>query len=157
MATITRLEENNFYALSGEIAETHDYDWLVQHIFPDENVTVRNVTDEYGVLVLTDPDSRDVLSKLTDADLSNQEFPWLRGKSIDVSGIQTRALRVSYAGELGWELHLPKENVSKQYDKLMEAGAEFGIVNFGTYVVNSLRLEKASDGAATLITLPIDK
>ena len=72
MATITRLEENNFYALSGAIAETHDYDWLVQHIFPDENVTVRNVTDEYGVLVLTGPGSRDVLSKLTDADLSNQ-------------------------------------------------------------------------------------
>ena len=81
----------------------------------------------------------------------------MRGKSIDVSGIQTRALRVSYAGELGWELHLPMENVSKRYDKLMEAGAEFDIVNFGTYVVNSLRLEKASDGAATLITLPIDK
>jgi len=157
VATITRLEENNFYALSGAIAETHDYDWLVQHIFPDENVTVQNVTDEYGVLVLTGPGSRDVLSKLTDADLSNQEFPWLRGKSIDVSGIQTRALRVSYAGELGRGLHLPMENVSKQYDKLMEAGAEFGIVNFGTYVVNSLRLEKASDGAATLITLPIDK
>ena len=66
-------------------------------------------------------------------------------------------MRVSYAGELGWELHLPMENVSKQYDKLMEAGAEFGFVNFGTYVVNSLRLEKSSDGAATLITLPIDK
>ena len=63
----------------------------------------------------------------------------------------------SLVSELGWELHLPMENVSKQYDKLMEAGAEFGIVNFGTYVVNSLLLEKASDGAATLITLPIDK
>ena len=84
MATITRLEENNFYALSGAIAETHDYDWLVQHIFPDENVTVRNVADEYGVLVLTGPRSRDVLSKLTDADLSYLAFPWLRGKSIDV-------------------------------------------------------------------------
>ena len=113
MATITRLEENNYYALSEAIAGTHDYDWLVQHIFPDENVSVRNVTDEYGVLVPTGPRSRDVLSKLTDADLSNQIFSWLRGKYIDVSGIQTRVLRVSYAGELGWELHLPMENVSK--------------------------------------------
>ena len=71
MITITRLEKNNFYALSEAIAETHDHDWLVQHIFPDKNVTVRNVTDEYFVLVLTGLRSRDVLSKLTDADLSN--------------------------------------------------------------------------------------
>ena len=66
------------------------------------------------MLVLTGLRSRDVLSKLTDADLSNQVFTWLRGNSIDVSGIQTRALRVSYAGELVWGLHLPMENVSKQ-------------------------------------------
>ena len=113
MATITRLEENNYYALSEAIAGTHDYDWLVQHIFPDENVSVRNVTDEYGVLVPTGPRSRDVLSKLTDADLSSQAFTWLCGKSIDVSGIQIRGLRVFYAGKLGWELNLPRGNVSK--------------------------------------------
>jgi dimethylglycine dehydrogenase len=118
-------------------------------------VSVRNVTDEYGVLVLAGPRSRDVLSKLTDADLSNAGFPWLRGKTIDVSGIKTLALRVSYAGELGWELHIPMQNVAKLYDTLMDTGAEFGIGNFGTYAMNSLRMEKAYKGWGSELTTEI--
>ena len=154
-ATITRIEENKYYALSGAIAETHDFDWLVQNILTDENVSVRNVTDEYGVLVLAGPRSRDVLSKLTDADLSNSTFPWLRGKTIDVSGIKTLALRVSYAGELGWELHIPMQNVAELYDMLMDTGSEFGIENFGTYAMNSLRMEKAYKGWGSELTTEI--
>jgi len=154
-ATITRIEENKYYALSGAVAETHDYDWLVQHILPDEKVTASNVTDEYGVLVLAGPSSRDVLSKLTDADLSNAAFPWLRGKTIDVSGIKTLALRVSYAGELGWELHIPMQNVAELYDSLMDTGTEFGIENFGTYAMNSLRMEKAYKGWGSELTTEI--
>ena len=154
-ATITRIEENKYYALSGAVAETHDYDWLVQHILPDEKVTASNVTDEYGVLVLAGPSSRDVLSKLTDADLSNAAFPWLLGKTIDVSGIKTLALRVSYAGELGWELHIPMQNVAELYDSLMDTGTEFGIENFGTYAMNSLRMEKAYKGWGSELTTEI--
>jgi len=154
-ATITRIEENKYYALSGAVAETHDYDWLVQHILPEEKVTASNVTDEYGVLVLAGPRSRDVLSKLTDADLSNAGFPWLRGKTIDVSGIKTLALRVSYAGELGWELHIPMQNVAELYDSLMDTGTEFGIGNFGTYAMNSLRMEKAYKGWGSELTTEI--
>ena len=154
-ATITRIEENKYYALSGAVAETHDYDWLVQHILPEEKVTASNVTDEYGVLVLAGPRSRDVLSKLTDADLSNAAFPWLRGKTIDVSGIKTLALRVSYAGELGWELHIPMQNVVELYDSLMDTGTEFGIGNFGTYAMNSLRMEKAYKGWGSELTTEI--
>ena len=152
---ITRVEENKYYALSGAIAEIHDHDWMVQHILPDEKVSVRNATDEYGVLVLAGPRSRDVLSKLTDADLSNAGFPWLHGKTIDVSGIKTLALRVSYAGELGWELHIPMQNVTKLYDTLMDTGAEFGIGNFGTYAMNSLRMEKAYKGWGSELTTEI--
>ena len=154
-ATITRIEENKYYALSGAVAETHDYDWLVQHILPEEKVTASNVTDEYGVLVLAGPRSRDVLSKLTDADLSNAAFPWLHGKTIDVSGIKTLALRVSYAGELGWELHIPMQNVAELYDSLMDTGTEFGIGNFGTYAMNSLRMEKAYKGWGSELTTEI--
>ena len=154
-ATITRIDENKYYALSAAVAEIHDYDWLVQHILPDENVTVRNVTDEYAVLVLAGPRSRDVLSKLTDTDLSNDSYPWLSGKTIDVSGIQTLALRVSYAGELGWELHFPMENMSALYDILMEEGSVFGIANFGTYAMNSLRMEKAYKGWGSELTTEI--
>ena len=154
-STITRIDENKYYALSGAIAEIHDYDWLVQHILPDEKVSVRNVTDEYGVLVLSGPRSRDLLSKLTDADLSNADFPWLKGKTIYVSGIKTLALRVSYVGELGWELHIPMQNVAELYETLMDKGSKFGISNFGTYAMNSLRMEKAYKGWGSELTTEI--
>jgi len=154
-ATITRLEDNLFYVLSAAVAEIHDYDWFSQHILPEENVNISNVTDDYGVLVLTGPRSRDVLSKLTDADLSNKEFRWMRGKSIEVSGIPLHALRVSYVGELGWELHHPMNKMETLYDAIMEAGEEFGIANFGTYAMNSLRMEKAYKGWGSELTTEI--
>jgi len=154
-ATITRLEDNLFYVLSAAVAEIHDYDWFSQHILPEENVNISNVTDDYGVLVLTGPRSRDVLSKLTDADLSNKEFRWMRGKSIEVSGIPLHALRVSYVGELGWELHHPMDKMETLYDSIMEAGEEFGIANFGTYAMNSLRMEKAYKGWGSVLTTEI--
>ena len=154
-ATITRLEDNLFYVLSAAVAEIHDYDWFSQHILPEENVNISNITDDYGVLVLTGPRSRDVLSKLTDADLSNKEFRWMRGKSIEVSGIPLHALRVSYVGELGWELHHPMDKMETLYDAIMEAGEEFGIANFGTYTMNSLRMEKAYKGWGSELTTEI--
>jgi len=142
-ATITRLAPDRFYVLSAATAELHDLDWLQQHIRDGEEVSVKNITRDYGVLVLTGPRSRDVLAKLTDEDLGNNAFPWLRGKEIDVSGIPTRALRISYVGELGWELHHPIGEMEKLYDRIMSAGEEFGIANFGTYAVNAMRMEKA--------------
>ncbi len=142
-ATVTRLAEDRFYVLSAIVAELHDLDWLVQHVDVGEEVTITDVTDDYGVLVLAGPRSRDVLGKLTDADLGNSSFAWLRAREMEVAGIPTRALRVSYVGELGWELHHPIREMEKLYDALMEAGEEFGISNFGTYAVNAMRLEKA--------------
>ncbi|MDH3689891.1 MAG: FAD-dependent oxidoreductase [Gammaproteobacteria bacterium] len=142
-ATITRLAEGHYYVLSGAVAEFHDLDWMHQHINDGEDVTITNVTADYGVLVLSGPRSRDVLSKLTNADLSNEAFPWLCGKQINIAGVPTRALRISYVGELGWELHHPMEQMEKLYDAVMAAGEEYGIANFGTYAVNAMRMEKA--------------
>lgn len=142
-ATVTRLDPGRFYVLSAAVAELHDLDWLTQHIRPGEDVTVTDVTLDYGVLVLAGPRSRDVLRKLTDTDLGNATFPWMSAKEIEVIGIPTRALRVSYVGELGWELHHPIAAMPTLYDALMRAGAEHGIANFGTYAVNALRMEKA--------------
>jgi dimethylglycine dehydrogenase len=101
------------------------------------------VTDDYGVLVLAGPRSRDVLGKLTNADLGNAAFPWLTAQAIDVAGIPTRALRISYVGELGWELHHPVHRMLELYEALVEAGREYRIADFGTYAVNSMRMEKA--------------
>ena len=93
-----------------------------------------------------------MLNKVTDADLGNNAFPWLTGQEIDVAGVSTRALRVSYAGELGWELHHPMAQMEELYDALMAAGVEFGIANFGVYALNSLRMEKGYCGWGSELT-----
>jgi dimethylglycine dehydrogenase len=150
--TVTRLTDNRYYALSAAAAEMRDLDHLVQGKLAGENVTIKNVSDDRGVLVLAGPRSRKLLSKLTDARLDNAAFPWLNGKEITVAGISLRALRVNYVGELGWELHPPMDAVEELYDALWRAGEEFGIANFGLYAVNSLRIEKAYRGWGAELT-----
>ena len=155
-ATVTCLAVNHYYLLSGAVAELHDLDWLVQHVEKDEDVTVRNVTDDFGVLVVTGPQSRGVLASLTDTGLTNEDgFTWMSAKEITVAGINARALRVSYVGELGWELHCPMEKLSELDDALMQAGKAHGIQRFGTYAMNSLRLEKAYKGWGSELTTEI--
>ncbi len=145
-STVTRLGEQRFYLLSAAVGEVHDLDMLEKGRLEDEEVEIGNVTDDFGVLVLTGPRSRDVLGQLTDADLGNNAFRWLTAQEIDVAGVPTRALRVSYAGELGWELHVPMAEMKTVYDAVMQAGAGHGIANFGAYALNSLRMEKAYKG-----------
>ena len=144
--TITRIAGGTWYCLSAAGAELRDWDYLTQSKLDSEDITIKNVTDERGNLVLAGPHARHVLSKLTDEDLSNESFRWLRGKDIEICGKTVRTLRVNYVGELGWELHARMEDLETLYDAIMEAGAEFGIANFGLYAVNSLRIEKAYRG-----------
>ena len=151
-STITRMADDHFYVLSGITGESHDFDMFVQGKRDGEDVAIANVTDDFGVLVLTGPRARDVLGKLTDADLGNAAFPWLTGREIEVAGVATRALRVSYVGELGWELHHPIAEMAALYDAVMAAGEEFGIANFGLYAMNSMRMEKAYRGWGSELT-----
>ena len=142
-ATVTRLTEDCYYLLSGAVAELHDLDWLVQHVIPGEDVAITNLTDDYGVLALAGPKSRDVLSGLSDVDLTNEGgFAWMRAKEIRVAGITVRALRVSYVGELGWELHCKMNVLSILHDAVISAGQGYDIRHFGTYALNALRMEK---------------
>jgi dimethylglycine dehydrogenase len=141
--TVTRLGPDRFYVLSAAVAELHDLDWLTQHAGPEEDVSVRDVTGDYGVLVLAGPRAREVLCRLTRADLGPAGFPWMSAREIEVLGVPTRALRVSYVGELGWELHHPIAALPALHDALVEAGAGHGLAPFGTYAVNALRMEKA--------------
>jgi len=138
--------------LSAAAAELRDTDHLQQGRLENEDISIRNISDERGVLVLAGPRARDVLSALTDASLGNEAFPWLSGQEITVAGIPLIALRVNYVGELGWELHPPMEQMAELYDALMLAGEEHGIVNFGLYAVNSLRIEKAYRGWGAELT-----
>ena len=151
-ATVTRLGEGRFYLLSGAGAEERDLDHLSRGIRDGEHVTVANITDHWGVLVVAGPRSRDVLAKLTREDLSNSAFRWLTGKEIEMAGVALRALRVNYVGELGWELHCPMDRLSELYDAVWSAGEAFGIANFGVYAVNSLRMEKSYKGWGAELT-----
>jgi dimethylglycine dehydrogenase len=150
--TITRLTADRYYLLSAAGAELRDLDHLVQGRLQSEDVTVSNVTDDRGVLVLAGPKARDVLGKLTAADIGNDAFRWLSGREITVAGVDLRALRVNYVGELGWELHPAMEDLPGLYDAIWEAGADFGIADFGLYAVNSLRIEKAYRGWGAELT-----
>ncbi|MFQ5435462.1 MAG: FAD-dependent oxidoreductase, partial [Anaerolineae bacterium] len=150
--TITRLGNGRFYLLSAAAAERRDLDFLNFGKRSDEDVTITNVTNDYGVLIVAGPRSRDLLAKITDADLSNEQFPWLTGQEITVAGVSLRALRINYIGELGWELHLPMAQLEIVYDAVWAAGEMFDIADFGSYAVNSLRLEKAYAGWGVELT-----
>jgi dimethylglycine dehydrogenase len=141
--TISRFADGRFYALSAAAAELRDWDLLTQSRLPGEKVRIENVTEKWGVLVLSGPRSRELLTILTDADLGNDAFRWLRAREILIAGFPLRALRVSYVGELGWELHAPMASLPALYDAIWEAGQKFGIANYGLYAVNSMRIEKA--------------
>ena len=142
-ATVLREGPQAFYLVSAGALERHDWDYFQKLLPGDGSVTMQKVTTQYGVLALAGPQSRALLQKLTDADLSNAAFPWLTGKRISVGAAETRALRVNFVGELGWELHHPIETQNYLFDLLFEAGAEFDLKPFGIKAMDSLRLEKS--------------
>jgi dimethylglycine dehydrogenase len=150
--TVSKLADDKFYALSAAAAELRDLDHLNQSVLPGESVRIDNVTENRGVLVVSGPCSRDLLNRLTDADLGNDAFRWLRAREIQIAGQPVRALRVSYVGELGWELHPPIGGLASLYEAIWQAGREFGIANYGLYAVNSMRMEKAYKAWSTELT-----
>ena len=150
--TITRFPNNVFYVLSSTASEIRDFDWFNLHLKKGEYVSIKNVTQDYGVLVLVGPNSRKVLSQLTSQNLHNNDFPWLKGKEILINKIPVKALRVNYVGELGWELHHSMDQMETLYDSIYEVGKKENIINFGTYAVNSLRMEKAYRGWGSELT-----
>ena len=141
--TITRLGDEHFYLLSAAAANLRNSDQLIGRKLSDEQVNIVDITKQWGTLVLAGPRCRELLSKLTDADLSNEHFRWLTGKEIDIRGVNIRALRINYVGELGWELHMPIDQLDTIYDLVWSAGEEFGIADFGMHALTSLGKEKA--------------
>jgi dimethylglycine dehydrogenase len=142
-ATVTRVDETTLYLVSASTARVHDLDWLTAHIAPGEDVGVTDVTEERGVLVLNGPMARGILWPLTDAPLESADFGWLTAADIEVAGVALRALRVSYTGELGFELHAPMDRLDQLYDALFESGGDGGVIDFGSYAMDSMRMEKA--------------
>jgi len=153
--TVTRLAPDRFYLNSGITAQEHDLDWLTFHVREGEDVSVIDVTDDLGILAVTGPSSRDLLEKITSVDLSNGAFPWLTSQEIEVAGVECRALRVSYVGELGWELHHPSSATLELYVAIQEAGADLSLADFGSYAMNVMRIEKAYKAMGTELTTEI--
>lgn len=141
--TVYKMAPQRYYLVSAGAWERHDHDYLRKALPTDGSVTFERLTTAMGVLVLAGPRSRDVLAKLTDADLSNAAFPWLTGKTISIGAAPVEALRVNFIGELGWEIHHPIEMQNYIFDKLMAAGAEFDIKAFGIRAMVSMALEKS--------------
>ena len=151
--TVTRLAADHYYVLSAAVAQLHDMDQLEWRRAPGERFTITDVTDNYGTLVLAGPKAREVLATVTRHELSNAAFRWLTGQVAEVAGVPgVRLLRVNYVGELGWELHVPMARMPEVFDALMAAGAPHGIGLFGTYAMNSLRMEKAYRGWGSELT-----
>jgi dimethylglycine dehydrogenase len=155
--TVTRLAADHYYVLSAAVAQQYDMDQMNWRKNSDERVTITDITDDFGVLVLAGPKARDVLSACTAMDLTNATFRWLNAKFTTVAGVENvRLLRVNYVGELGWELHVPRAGMVPVFDALMAAGAEHGMSLFGTYAMNSLRMEKSYRGWGSELTNEID-
>jgi dimethylglycine dehydrogenase len=141
--TIMRESSDSFYCVSAGAWQRLDHDWLKKHMPNDRSVSIENLTNSMGVLVLAGPKSRQLLEKISNDDFSNEAFPWLSGKMINVGLAETLALRVNFVGELGWELHMPIDLQNTIFDAIMEAGEEFGIKPFGIRAMDSLRIEKS--------------
>ena len=141
--TVYKISARAFYLVSAGAFERHDHDCLEKALPADGSARMYPVTTQYGVLVLAGPNSRAVLQKLTDTDLSNQNFKWLTGKFINLGAAQAHLLRVNFVGELGFELHHPIEMQNYIFDQIMAAGAEFDLKPFGIRAMDSMRLEKS--------------
>ena len=140
--TVTRLAAKRYYLTSAAAAERHDEDVLRQHAGGFADARVVNRTEHMGALGLVGPEARAVLGALTDADLDDDAFPWFSARTIRIGSVEARALRVSYVGELGWELHVAMTDLPVLHEALCAAGEPVGLSPFGAYAMNSMRLEK---------------
>jgi sarcosine dehydrogenase len=140
--TVGRLSETEYYIVTGTGFATHNFDWISRAMPEGLDARLIDVTSSNAVLSVMGPRSRDVLQTLTEHDMSNAAFPFGRIKRITLAGTPLLALRVTYVGELGFELHIPVEFAASVYEALMEGGEPHGIANAGYRAIESLRLEK---------------
>ena len=137
--TVARLADDHFYIVTGTGFRTHDFAWIKDHIEPGLDARLKDVTEDWGTLSLMGPAARAVLEKVTDADVSPAGFQFGQVREIAIGAHRVRALRVTYVGELGWELHVPINAIGEVFDALMAGG---GVTPAGYRAIESLRLEK---------------
>ncbi|HRI15872.1 MAG TPA: FAD-dependent oxidoreductase [Verrucomicrobiota bacterium] len=140
--TVVRVAEDEFYLITGTTQPRRDLDWIRRHLSSSDRVEATDVTNAWGVLGVMGPNSRALLSRVTESDLASSAFPFGTSQNISVGPAMARAVRITYVGELGWELHLPVEEMNAAYEALWNAGSDLGVTNAGHYSINSLRVEK---------------
>lgn len=150
--TVTRIAESEYLVVTGAASIVRDIDWIKRHVARAEQVTVLDVTSMYAVFAVMGPKSRELLQSLSRANLVAEHFPFATSREIDIGQATVRATRITYVGELGWELYVPVEFAVDVYDLLMRAGGGFDLVQAGYYSINSLRLEKGYRAFGTDLT-----
>jgi 4-methylaminobutanoate oxidase (formaldehyde-forming) len=140
--TVTRLAEDSFMVVTGAAVAWRDLVWLKRHLPEDAHVFVTEVTSGTSTLGLMGPKSRELLQRLSSADFSNEAFPFGSSQEIDLGMVRLRALRITYVGELGWELYVPSEFAPGVFDTIADEGAALGLRMAGMHVLDSCRLEK---------------
>jgi 4-methylaminobutanoate oxidase (formaldehyde-forming) len=139
--TVTRLQEDRFRIITGTAFGKHDMSWMKMHRPDDGTVEIRDVTSSLACMGIQGPRARDILSSVCQEDLSNEAFPYMRAREIIVGDVPCLALRVTYVGELGWEIYPPTEFGRRLWDLLYEAGQQYGLVPAGYRAIESMRLE----------------
>ncbi len=137
--SIMTLAEDFHFLITAAVAQWHDMEWLKKHMPKDAAFTIEDVTENFSCQILTGPKSREILSDICDADLASG---WLTHQTTQIAGRYLQLVRVSFAGELGWEIHTKTEDTSAVYDAVMSAGKVHGLKPFGMFALDSLRLEK---------------
>ncbi|MCP4072985.1 MAG: FAD-dependent oxidoreductase [Hyphomicrobiales bacterium] len=137
--SIMALEENSFFLITAAAAEWHDYEWLKNSLPDDNAIAIDNVTEEFSCQILSGPNSRAILAEVCDGDLS---LPWLTHQTAQINGKYCQLVRVSFAGELGWEIHTQTGDTAEIFEAIWQAGKGHGLKPFGMYALDSLRLEK---------------
>lgn len=140
--TVARVAQNEYYLVTGTGFATHDLDWITRSTPAGMSAHARDITSAWCVLTLMGPRSREILSAATSDDVTNDQFPFATLRDIGIAGCQVRALRITYMGELGWELHIPTENAVTVDEALRQVGASRGLRDAGYRAIESCRLEK---------------
>ena len=138
--TVNRLEEDKFWVVTSATSQTKDLSWLTR-ASNKKSVTIEDVTEDFSVIGVMGPHARNTLSPISSVDLSNENFSFGSINPLEIAGIECQALRMSYVGELGWEIYVPKINAIRVFEEIMQTGSDFGICLAGFHAMNSLRLE----------------
>ena len=130
--TVTKLEDEKYWVVASDTAHRHVETWMKRHIADDQHVFVTDVTSGFAQINIQGPRSRELLQSLTTADMSNEAFPFRHAQEIDIGFGRALCVRITYLGELGYELYIPTEQALHVYDRVVEGGKQFGLIHAGT-------------------------